>query len=58
MDEQTLANMIKGSSVVRSVLVEVFAEELARDAELCRAIVHRVASEVLAGQDLEGSEGV
>ena len=40
VDEQGLADAIRGSSVVRSALVEVFVEELARDAELRRAIVH------------------
>ena len=53
VDEQSLANLIKGGSVVRSVLVEVFVEELAKDAELRRAIVHRIVGEVATKQDLE-----
>ena len=53
MDEQALANLIKGSSVVRPALVEVFVEELSKDAELRRAIVHRIAGEVATKQDLE-----
>ena len=38
---------------MRSVLVEVFVEELAKDAELRRAIVHRIAGEVATKRDLE-----
>ena len=35
------------------MLVEVFVEELARDAELRRAIAHRIAGEVATKRDLE-----
>ena len=45
VNKRSLADVIKGGQVVRSALVEVFVEELARDAELRRAIVHRTAGE-------------